>query len=55
VQYAALVSGDIEEYVLCKMGAVIPTPTYLPMSFAKLKAKKAKSILQQTMKAHRRV
>jgi len=55
VQYTALVSGDSEEYVLCKMGTAIPTPTYLPLSFAKLKAKRAKTTLQQTKKAQRRV
>ena len=55
MQYAALISGDSEEYVLCKMGTAIPTPTYLPLSFAKLKSKRVKSTLQQTKKAQRRV
>jgi hypothetical protein len=39
MQYAALVSGDIEEYVSRKMGTAIPTRTYLPLSFTKLKTK----------------
>jgi len=55
VQYAALVSGNNEEYVLRKMGTATPTTTYLPQSFVKLKAKRSKSTLQQTKKAQRRV